>query len=219
MSNGSGNPFVTPISIPMSMRGKYEVQAVGSGNSASASGSIPWNSAWPAMVFLKASTPGVALGSRKLSDSITFSGSLNVSRAFTLTAYVFGIFPQSAPEWGLVVYDTKGEIVLTNETRVLTDLVTIGNPNIANQSGIGMNITMGGSWAVCPKIHGSIIYQTTMPGSGQPIITNVTVYTACEYNGSSTRFYSSGGATGSGGQVGYTDSRCTLVGINTAQYD
>lgn len=220
LSTGSGNPFVTPISVPMSMYGRYEYQAVGSGNSASAGGSIPWNPAWPAMVFLKASRDNVAVSSQKTANSLLFGGSINASVPFTLTVYVFGIFTQSAPEWGLVVYDTNGEIVLTNETRVLSDITTIGNPNIANQSGIGMDITMPGSWAVCPKIHGALIFQTVNPGSGQPIITNITVRSACGYSGGNTRFTSSAGSTnGSGSQVGYTDSRCTLVAINTAAYD
>jgi hypothetical protein len=219
LSNGSGNPFVTPVSIPMSMYGRYTANAVGNGNYASANGSIPWNPAWPAMVFLKSDLAGVYLSTAKTANSIIFGGSFLQSRAFTVTAYVFGIFPQNPPEWGMIIVDENGQIVLTNETRVLSDLVTVGNSAVANQSGVGMDITLPGSYAVCPKIHGSMLFQTSNAGTGQPIIVNVMAYTSCANSEGNTRFTAAANQAPGGSLIGSTDTRCILTAINTAAYD
>ena len=220
LSTGSGNPFITPSSIPMSMYGKYTAQSSSNGgNSQAAVGEIPWNDAWPAMVFLKSTMPGAALGSYKASGRIGFSGSTVNSAPFTLTAYVFGIFPQTAPAWGLCVWDENGEVILTNETRVLTDLVTVGAVGVNGQSGVTMDITLAGSYAVCPKIHGSTLFQNLNAGTGQPIIVNVTAFTSAAFDGSGTRFTAALTQYPGGNPVGNTDTMCDLVAINTAAYD
>lgn len=220
LSTGSGNPFITPSSIPMSMYGKYTVPSSGNGgNSQVATMTIPWNDSWPAMVFLKSTQVGAVLGSYKASGQIGFSGSTVNSGPFTLTAYVFGIFPQTAPEWGLCVWDEQGQVILTNETRVLTDLVTVGQVGVNGQSGVTMDITMSGSYAVCPKIHGSTLFQNLNAGTGQPVIVNVTASSSAAFNGSGTRFTAALNQYPGGNPVGNTDTMCDLVAINTAAYD
>ena len=220
LSTGSGNPFITPASIPMSMYGKYTVNSSSNGgNGQAAAMSIPWNDEWPAMVFVKSTQPGAVLGSYKAAGRVGFSGSTVNSAPFTVTAYVFGIFPQTPPQWGLCVWDDKGEVILTNETRVLTDLVTVGTVGVNGQSGVTMDITLAGSYAVCPKIHGSTLFQNLNSGTGQPIIVNVTAYTSAAFDGSSTRFTAALTQYPGGNPVGNTDTMCDLVAINTAAYD
>lgn len=215
LSTSSGQPFVTPVSTPMSMYGKYIVNSSGG----SAASSIDWPASWPAMVFVKSNLPGVIVGASKGGGKIYFSGSDVLNRNFTITAYIFGIFPQTAPAWGLVVWDAAGQVVLTNETRVLSDLVTVGTPGVGNgRCGLTMDITLSGSYAVCGVIHGMTLFQTSAPG-GQIVIIPVTAYTSCAYNGVSTRFTAATSQQPGGSPVGSSDSGCILTAINTAAYD
>lgn len=218
LSTGSGQPFVTPISTPMALYGKYVVNSSASGNGQAAAVTIPWNNAWPAMVFVKCNINGVTLGTAKGNGSISASGYTYQNNNFVMTVYVFGIFPQTAPAWGIAIWNSAGELVLTNETRVLSDLVTIGNPAIANQSGIGMDITLAGSYAVCPQIHGTTLFQINA-GAGQPVIVNVMTYTCANNSGGVTRFSAAANQAPGGNPAGYTDTRCILTAINTAAYD
>lgn len=220
LSVGSGQPFITPVSVPMSMKSKVVANSSSvSGGSQSAVISIPWDNTWPAMIFVRSNVAGTILGTSKKNGVLSASGANISGNAFTLTAYFFGIFPQSAPAWGLCVWDAAGNVVLSNETRVLSDLVTVGDPSIASQSGVGMDITLGGAYAVCPVIHGSTLFQNTNAGTGQPIIVNVEGRTSAAFNGSTTRFTAAPTQYPGGNPVGYTDTRCTLVAINTSAYD
>lgn len=218
LSTDGGQPFVTPISTPMALYGKYEVTSAPSGNGRAANLTIPWNNAWPAMVFVKCNINGVTLGTVKGNGSISASGYTFLNNNFVMTVYVFGIFPQPAPAFGIAIWNSAGDLVLTNETKVLSDLITIGNPAIASQSGIGMDITLTGSYAVCPQIHGTTLYQISA-GAGQPVIVNVMTYTCANNSGGVTRFTAAANQAPGGNPAGYTDTRCILTGINTSAYD
>lgn len=214
----NGNPFVTPQSTPFCLYARLTASSTATGsNYQSASVSIPLDASYPAMVFCKTSTTaqGTSVGAARQGNIITASSSNPAGNAHTLTVYIFAIFPQNLPAWGFAIWDAAGKLILTNESRVLTDLVTVGTPGASG--GINIDQTLAGSWAVAPGILGSSLWQTSQ--GGQPVIINVTARTACAFNGSSTRINAAGDQIGQGTAAGGTNTGIAVTAINTASYD
>lgn len=137
------------------------------------------------------------------------------NQSFTLTAYVFAIFPQTLPAWGFAIWDATGKLVLTNESRVLSDLQTVGTAG-AN-GGINIDQTLSGSWAVAPAQLGQTII--TNNATKPPTIYTINAYSSCRFNGGSTRINAGGTSTGTGSPGGGTNTGMSLTAINTTAYD
>lgn len=213
----NGNPFITPQSTPFCLYARLTANSSPVGNSHSATVSIQLDPGYPVIVFCKTTntTQGTTVSAGRQGNTVLASSSSPAGQPHTLTAYVFAIFPQQLPSWGFAIWDSSGKLVLTNESRVLTDLVTVGTPG-AN-GGINIDQTLSGSWAVAPGILGSSVYQTSQ--GGQPVIINVTARTGCRYNGSTTRINAAGDQLGQGSPAGGTNTGIAIIAINTANYD
>lgn len=211
----NGNPFITPNSTPFCLYRKVTVSSSSTGgNFQGASTDIPIDASYPAIVFCKTSNMAT-VGATRVGNVIKVSSSSPRGLVHTLTAYVFAIFPQTLPRWGMAVWDESGKLVLTNESRVLSDLVTIGTPG--NDGGINIDQTLTGSYAIVPAILGSSLWQITV--QGQPVIINITAYAGAFYNGSTTRINAQASQTGQGGPVGGTNTGIAITAIDTAAYD
>lgn len=213
----NGNPFVTPQSTPFCLYGKYTFPSASNGSSQQVSQNIPINTSYPVMVFLKTTNTAqpTAVISHRVGSNIYISGVNPYNQSFTLTVYIFAIFPQALPSWGFAIWDATGKLVLTNESRVLSDLQTVGTPGA--DGGINIDQTLSGSWAVSPAMLGSsiIVNNNTQP----PTIYNITAYTACRYNGSNTRINAGSTSIGVGSPGGGTNTGISIASINTAAYD
>lgn len=169
------------------------------------------------MVFIKTTNTAqpTPVMSFRNGGNIYVSGVNPYNQSFTLTAYVFAIFPQTLPNWGLAIWDAAGKLVLTNESRVLSDLQTIGTPGAGG--GINIDQTLGGSWAVAPAQLGQtiIINNATQP----PTIYTINAYSACRFDGANTRINAGGTSTGTGSSAGGTNTGISLTAINTSAYD
>lgn len=215
ISLDNGNPFITPNSTPFCLYRRVTVNSTSTGgNYQGATMDIPIDASYPAIVFCKTSK-AATVGATRVGNVIRVGSSNPSGEAHTLTAYVFAIFPQTLPAWGMAIWDESGKLVLTNESRVLSDLVTIGTPG-AN-GGINIDQTLTGSYAVAPAILGSTLWQTYV--QGQPVIINVTAYAGALFNGSTTRINAQASQTGQGSAVGGTNTGVAITAINTAAYD
>ncbi|WP_336996082.1 hypothetical protein [Leclercia sp. UBA7405] len=211
----NGNPFITPNSTPFCLYRKVTANSVGTGgNYQGASADIPIDPSYPAIVFCKTSNAATVSAAR-VGNVIKVGSSSPRGLTHTLTAYVFAIFPQTLPKWGMAIWDEAGKLVLTNESKVLTDLVTIGTPG--NNGGINIDQTLAGSYAIVPTILGSSLWQITV--QGQPVIINSTAYAGALFNGSTTRINAQGSQTGQGSPAGGTNTGIAITAINTAAYD
>ncbi|QBQ80873.1 hypothetical protein MM01_00038 [Escherichia phage vB_EcoS_MM01] len=213
----NGNPFITPASTPFCLYRKYTFQSSGDSAAHSVTQYLPFNSSYPVSVFIKTSAPGqgVAVIAYNITEgpnagTIYINGTNYAGQSFTLTAYVFAIFPQNLPDWGMAIWDAKGDLVLTNESKVLSDLFTV------NGRGIDIDSTYQGSVAVCPAALGALnVYQVQ---NGQQIIRSATAGVSCRYNGSTTRINAVpliNGTQASGG----TTNGARVTAIYTAAYD
>ena len=213
----NGNPFITPASTPFCLYGKYTYQSSGNSAAHSVTQYIPIDSSYPVCAFLKTSNTGqgtaviaYAIRSGANAGTLYVNGTNYSGQAFTLTVYVFAIFPQTLPDWGMAIWDANGKLVLTNESKVLSDLETVPG------SGYTLDYTYNGSYAVSPRALGAVnVYQVQ---NGQQIIRSATAGVSCRFDGSRTRINAVPLINGSDASGG-TSNGGLVTAINTAAYD
>lgn len=199
----NGNIFVTPEATPMCLYTRQDIYCPSTQNTSKYI-AVPTNK--PVMVFVKTSIGGVTASvSRANSGQILCAFGRDVNNTYTATVYVFSIFPPPLPKWGMAIWNASGELVLTNESRILTDIVTVGSPG--NSGGINIDQTLSGSYAICPQLLGAVV------GQG-----SASIYAAAYYNGSKTRIY---GVTAGGvyNPTGYINHGNAITAIKTDAYD
>ncbi|ATE86092.1 hypothetical protein Sd1_gp26 [Shigella phage Sd1] len=222
MIDVNGNPFITPNSTPFAL---YKKTTHSGSGGMTGSVYIPVPNDIPCMVFAKTTETNTGTGiaayrftSGPNSGNVYFTAQNSSGENFTATVYIFGIFTQTLPDWGMAIWDAAGKLILTNETKVLSDLRTIGTPG---QAGGGINIdtesSLSGSWAVSPRRLGAIISEQIVGGIPQRY--TIDLYTTANYNGSRTRIRAAGYNTVPGSQTGSINTGVTAVAINTSNYD
>ncbi|KKB87073.1 hypothetical protein [Citrobacter freundii] len=213
----NGNPFITPDSTPMTLYRKVTVNSTFGWNFNSASASVTIDGQKGGIAFARTSAPA-KISASKSGNTFSVDASNYRRSAFVLEAYFFAIYPLTLPAWGVAIWDAEGTLVLTNESRVLSDLTTIGSPG-AVSGGLNINKYMAGKWAVNPMGLGSVILRAGSAPGGQPIIQPVDVGTGCFNEGAGTRIKGLSSTTASGSSVGTTNSGIVITAINTAAYD
>ncbi|WP_241167891.1 hypothetical protein [Citrobacter freundii] len=204
----NGNPFITPDSTPMTLYRKVTVNSTLASDFNSATASVVINGQKGGIVFARTSA-AAKISASKNGNTFSVSASNYRSSSFVLEAYFFAIYPLTLPAWGVAIWDAEGTLVLTNESRVLSDLTTIGSPGAA-MGGLNIDTYMAGKWAVNPMGLGSVLLHAGSAPGGQPIIQPVDVGTGCFNEGAGTRIK---------GSVGTTNSGIVITAINTAAYD
>ncbi|MEB1018501.1 hypothetical protein VC841_25745 [Citrobacter freundii] len=213
----NGNPFITPDSTPMTLYRKVTVNSTLGGDFNSASVSVTIDGQKGGIAFARTSSPA-KISASKTGNTFSVDASNYRGAAFVLEAYFFAIYPLTLPAWGVAIWDAEGTLVLTNESRVLSDLTTIGSPG-AISGGLNIDTYMAGKWAVNPMGLGSVLLHAGSAPGGQPIIQSVDVGTGCFNDGAGTRIKGLSSTTASGSSVGTTNSGIVITAINTAAYD
>ncbi|MGA4522851.1 MULTISPECIES: hypothetical protein [Citrobacter freundii complex] len=213
----NGNPFITPDSTPMTLYRKVTVNSTFGGNFNSASASVTIDGQKGGIAFARTSAPA-KISASKSGNTFSVDASNYRGSAFVLEAYFFAIYPLTLPAWGVAIWDAEGALVLTNESRVLSDLTTIGSPG-AVSGGLNIDTYMAGKWAVNPMGLGSVILHAGSAPGGQPIFQSVDVGTGCHDDTGGTRIRGQSSTTASGSSIGSTNSGIVITAINTAAYD
>ena len=213
----NGNPFITPDSTPMTLYRKVTVNSTFGGNFNSASASVTIDGQKGGIAFARTSAPA-KISASKSGNTFSVDASNYRGVAFVLEAYFFAIYPLTLPAWGVAIWDAEGTLVLTNESRVLSDLTTIGSPG-AVSGGLNIDTYMAGKWAVNPMGLGSVILHAGSAPGGQPIFQSVDVGTGCHDDTGGTRIRGQSSTTASGSSIGSTNSGIVITAINTAAYD
>lgn len=213
----NGNPFITPDSTPMTLYRKVTVNSTFGGDFNSASASVTIDGQKGGIAFARTSAPA-KISASKSGNTFSVDASNYRGVAFVLEAYFFAIYPLTLPAWGVAIWDAEETLVLTNESRVLSDLTTIGSPG-AVSGGLNIDTYMAGKWAVNPMGLGSVILHAGSAPGGQPIFQSVDVGTGCHDDTGGTRIRGQSSTTASGSSVGSTNSGIVITAINTAAYD
>ncbi len=144
----------------------------------------------------------------------------SVPNGTVITAYIFGYSVETfLPEYGLAVWNDQGQLVITNETKVLSNIQTLGDRNSDTNSGMNLNVTLSGHWAVAPTLTGAIV-GVVFQGS-QPRPFSSFFYTCASFDGTNTvvRSHGSGGDTSGGASnIQITNTREQLVVVDVSRF-
>lgn len=170
-------------------------------------------------VFTNSNAPQ---GTNETCEALLVSGGnwilRSVGAARTINVYIFGYQYQPIPAWGVQINDAQGRCILTNESKVLRDVQAYGNPADNLSSGMQINTTIAGTWAIAPMNTGYYTAVTNAGGQPQSIVR--AYYASARYNGSTTQLTSGFiGNSGSGEQNQVlTNFRNRITAINVARY-
>lgn len=225
LTTPGGAAFVTPQSTPLCL---YTTLSFTSSkvsdvlNQAVGTISMP-DMAQPIIPFCYASKPSsgaVAFFAERTSTGIRVTGNNTIGdSSFTMTVLVFTFFeqPMPNPPYGLAIWDENKKLILTHESKVLTDINTVGSWGSAG--GTNIDTTLSGCWAIIPDCSGQQQWQFSSGGPGGVVISLDTGFCA-DYDGTNTRIrpalfqYPGGSAQ----MVGATNAGNVVTAINVSNY-
>lgn len=218
----SGNTFMTPQSIPVCLYLQKTFSSVSNGvqHYIEQLVDIP-DTSQPVIPFVLTSRQAACAVWIEENGKLAVRAYDILNTAFTLTVYLFTIFPQSMPNppYGLAVWDdTTGDLVITHESKILTDVVTIGTAG-AN-GGINIDETKSGKWAIIPGVAGQQVWRITGGGPGGQLWPVPVTFTAV-YNGSSTRIFTAAAQaipSGSAQPMAPVNAGNTVVAVEVSRY-
>ena len=131
-----------------------------------------------------------------------------------LEVYLFTTKAQIPPSWGMAIWDANGKCVLTNETKILTDIRQIGVPGGSANNGANINYTLPGKYAIVPQAAG---YRVAVSSSGT---LQTPIGMCCYYDGNNSIISARLGEIPPGSWTpSGVDFHTTTTAINTASYD
>ncbi|MDI6536318.1 hypothetical protein QMA77_05125 [Pantoea ananatis] len=152
-------------------------------------------------------------------DSNTWRLYMNYQAGTSVTVFIFGYANQPVPAWGVAIWDAQNNCILTNESKVLRDVTSLGDQSSDTNSGFRFTGTLAGSWAVAPFWSGLFTGVDNSTGQARPV--SATFYLAAHFNGSQTFLRSGigqGSVDGNVSNPSYSNSRCLLTCINVDKY-
>ncbi|HAS0926905.1 TPA: hypothetical protein ACPZVC_004867, partial [Enterobacter hormaechei subsp. xiangfangensis] len=153
LTTTSGEVWVTANSSPIALQARKTAALQGtSGFNTKVTHTFP--AGQPVVAFVHC-TVEVEITQTISGNTITIDF-LRPNATGTAYVYFFSIFPQTKPDYGLAVWDASGTLILTNETRTLSDVVTLGTAGVDASSGYNINTTLAGKWACMPAMLGLI---------------------------------------------------------------
>lgn len=164
----NGWPFVTPDSIPLRLDSVHVVES----RNATASKEIYMDTSKTIIPFLMVETystgqpfqkvviPGYHVGNGKVMISAACYAGRDPGE-FRLTCLIFTNAPKPLRQgmYGAAFFDAGGQLVLTNEDRVLTDMMTIGTLGVERHTGIYIDEWRDGRIGIIPGIAGARVGQ------------------------------------------------------------
>lgn len=216
LTTDNGAPFITPQSIPLALIGKQSVALkMGAGEITNVSQAIP--AGRPVIPFV-CSTVNCVLSYTVSGNTCTVSAS-KPDAAGTVHVYFFTIFPQTLPAWGIAIWDEQGTCVLTNETRVLTDIEAIGTNGSDAGGGFNINASRAGKVGIVPSMCGLVTGVITSGGT-RPFMSQY--FFSAVYSGGNTTIHvaTSNGQPPSGTiNIAYHNMRNRVYALNLDNYD
>jgi hypothetical protein len=217
LATENGAPFITPQSIPLALLSKKTV-SIASGSGEITTITQAFTAGRPVIPFICTTVDCVS--SYSVSGS-TCTVTIRYPQATGGVAHVyfFSIFAQPLPAWGIAIWDEAGVCILTNETRVLTDIQALGTSGSDAQGGYNIRATKAGKWGILPSRCGMV---TGIINSGgvRPFVSEF--FFSCAWGGGSTQISiaSTAGAPGGGvTDIAYHNMRNQVYALNLANYD
>ncbi|MGN8236686.1 hypothetical protein [Enterobacter sp. Tr-810] len=216
LATTSGEVWVTSNSTPIALQARKTAALQGT-SGFNTQVTHTFNAGQPVVAFVHC-TVEVEI-TQKISGNTITVDFLRPGGTGTAYVYFFSIFPQTKPDYGLAVWDASGTLILTNETRTLSDVVTLGTAGVDASSGYNINTTRAGKWACMPVMLGLIT--GVISSGGQPLPYAAIYKSMAKLEGSNTRIYARPQTTPTGSlqNVAYSNMRNVIMAINCANYD
>ncbi|GAS75158.1 hypothetical protein NGUA41_01936 [Salmonella enterica] len=217
--NDAGNPFITPQSVPISLHSKGSANSVKlSATNSTATVTLARPNSWGAVIpFAYTTQPCALKASVDANNNLVVTANSVLAASFTLSVFLFTEFTPTLPDYGFASWNAAGDLVFTNEMKVLTDVQTLGNPASDTDSGIMLDKTLNGRFAVIPQMTGVIHWRNTVGGNIVQIPNGFSAY----FNGSTTRVNSQAYIfTGGSGwiQAGYSNNARAAIVLDVSKY-
>lgn len=216
--NEQGNPFITPQSYPVALYAKSSANSTKvSVSNSTATVNIKRPNTWGTVIPFAYTTQPCAIKAIVDSNNNLVVTANNVLAAtFTLNVFLFTEFSPTLPEYGFAAWNSSGALIFTNEMKVLTDVQSIGNAASDLDSGIMLDKTLNGRYAVIPQMTGVIHWRDTVGGGVVQIPNGFSAY----FNGNTTRINSQSYISGNPGwsQVGYNNNARAAVVLDVSNY-
>lgn len=217
--NDAGNPFITPQSVPISLYSKGSANSVKlSATNSTATVTLVRPNNWGAVIpFAYTTQPCALKASVDANNNLVVTANSVLAASFTLSVFMFTEFTPTLPDYGFASWNDAGDLVFTNEMKVLTDVQTLGNPASDTDSGIMLDKTLNGRFAVVPQMTGVIHWRNTVGGNIVQIPNGFSAY----FNGSTTRVNSQAYIfTGGSGwiQAGYSNNARAAIVLDVSKY-
>lgn len=222
LSLKSGETFITPQSVPVCLYSQQTFSSVSNGalHYIEQLVNIP-DATQPVIPFVLTSRQAACAVWIESNGQLSVRAYEILNTAFTLTVYLFTIFPQPMPNppYGLAVWDDQtGNLVITHESKILTDVVTVGT--IGANGGIYIDESRAGKWAIIPDVAGQQVWRIAGGGPGGQLWPVPVTFTAV-YNGASTRIYTAatqGIPSGSAEPMAPVNAGNTVIAVEVSKY-
>ncbi|KNC91306.1 hypothetical protein [Trabulsiella odontotermitis] len=217
LATENGAPFITPQSIPLALFSR-KTAAISATSGAVTTVTQTFTADRPIIPFVSCTVSCVV--SYKVSGTTCTVSIANATAAGgTAYVYFFTIFAQPLPEWGIAIWDEQGTCILTNETRVLTDIEAVGTNGSDPAGGFNINTTKPGKYGIVPAMSGLVTGVITSGGT-RPYSSQY--FFRATWNGSSTVLSSAltnGPPPAGTTNVTYHNMRNQVYALNLASYD
>ncbi|AXH43448.1 hypothetical protein MZUP3_240 [Erwinia phage vB_EhrS_49] len=215
LTDSAGVPFYIDGTMPLCLISN-QTYSLNIGGGTVASQPIHANDGAVRFVFVNSPDPNVYFWYAYDSISNVWSIYASGPGTFKINVYIFGYQYQTPPRWGVAIWDAQGRCVITNETKVLRGLNTIGTEG-ADSAGYNINTTLTGNIAVAPTMLGSV---TGIIQSGGTRPFESRYYTSAYYNGSSTyiRAMMTDTVTGGVQNITYTNFKNRIITADMSKY-
>lgn len=213
----SNEVWVSPESIPLSLLAKKSVTV--SNPQAYTTITQSYDVGAPIIPFVRVNGTGKLW--YETSNGVCTITIWNSTANAVVEAYFFSISPQPIPasKYGIAIWDKDKNLILTHETKTLTDIRKIGGGGSAGDNGINTDVTLSGKWGVVPEILGSIVGVINDP-SPRPF--QSTVRAIAQQVGGNTRIYGFGDGGMPGGGVSgltYINGHANVTALRVGDYD
>lgn len=205
-----GTQFITDESTPISLQGIYTASG-----SNTVTQVIPYDTSDVVLPFcVSTGNNFFAYGISGNTIQVTAQAADTDNSPFTFSVYLFTTRAQPVPSWGVAIWDRNGKCILTNETKVLTDIQNQGTKG-TNDSGLGMSRTLPGKWAILPEVAGYIV------GVIQQRPFQIGIGFASRYDGANTYIVpvQSSSIPAGGQPTGSLDAKTVVRAINVSRYE
>lgn len=169
--------------------------------------------------FISATGPGYHYITQDRTHGTNWILTSGVAMGVTITAYIFSYAIEThLPDYGMAIWNSSGQLVITNETKLLSGVQQLGTAGVEASSGMSFKTTLSGHWAIAPTITGGIVGVVYQGSQAHPY--SNFFYASAYYNGSTTLIDSRGvgGDASGGGNLTRTNLRNQIYAIDVSKF-